>query len=309
MKKIYLLAISLVSTLSLAQQTISFESGEGFTAGNINGQGTWISTPTGGTPANVPDQVVTTEDKTDGLNSLKITTATLFGTQSGPIIGAFNNLSTPLNYTNFTLSFDVKLTNKSASASDFDFEAVGYSGTSGYYVARFYMGATGTIRLGYLNGTTVSWNNSATTWDTNTWYRVKIVGSATGISYYLNNTLLFSGAPISNYNISELRFVHDNYTGSAFIDNIKINNETFLATNETAKTNSTVAIYPNPTTDFISIKSPSKIKNIEIFDITGRKIDAKLDGDKVDVQSLAAGSYLLNIETEGRNFTEKFIKK
>lgn len=38
-------------------------------------------------------------------------------------------------------------------------------------------------------------------------------------------------------------------------------------------------------------------------------MNAKLDGDKVDVRSLPAGTYLINIETKDGISTEKFIKK
>ena len=44
--------------MSFSQSTISFESSEGFTAGSMHGQGTWVTTGTGGTPANVTNQII-----------------------------------------------------------------------------------------------------------------------------------------------------------------------------------------------------------------------------------------------------------
>jgi hypothetical protein len=302
MKKIYLLAVSLISALSLAQSTISFESSEGFTTGSIHGQGTWVTTGTGGTPANVANQVISTEDKTTGLNSLKITKETAFGGQTSTIVGAFDNLATTLAYTNFTISFDIKITEQSATSSDFAFATV--NTTAGSYVTWLRCQYDGKVMVA-----TTAWNDSGATWAANTWYRFRIVGTATGVNYYMNNTLIYTGAAMTNNAINQLRFVHDNYSGNAYIDHVRINNETNLGTDEVSAKNDKISIYPNPTTDFVSIKSANKIKNIEVFDISGRKIDVKLDGDKVDVRSLSAGSYLLNVETAGRNFTEKFIKK
>jgi len=45
------------------------------------------------------------------------------------------------------------------------------------------------------------------------------------------------------------------------------------------------------------------------FSITGKKINVKLENDKVDVRSLPAGIYLINVETKDGISIEKFIKK
>ena len=39
-----------------------------------------------------------------------------------------------------------------------------------------------------------------------------------------------------------------------------------------------------------------------------RESGCNIERNQVNVRNLSAGAYLLNIETEGRNFTEKFIK-
>ncbi|WP_415327450.1 T9SS type A sorting domain-containing protein [Chryseobacterium sp. MMS23-Vi53] len=302
MRKFYLFAFSLISILSFSQSTISFESSEGFTAGSIHGQGTWVTTGTGGTPANVANQIINSEDKTAGLNSLKITKESAFSGQSSTIVGAFDNLAATLPYNNFTISFDIKITEKSSTSSDFAFATV--NTTAGSYVTWLRCQFDGKIMVA-----TTAWNDSGATWNANTWYRFKVVGGATSVSYYLNNTLIYTGAPMTTNAINQLRFVHDNYSGSAYVDNIRINNEITLGTDEISAKENNISIYPNPTTEFVNIKSSKKIKNVEVFDISGRKINVKLDGDRVDVRSLSAGSYLLNVETEGKNITEKFIKK
>ncbi|MNU13452.1 hypothetical protein D3C71_14910 [compost metagenome] len=84
---------------------------------------------------------------------------------------------------------------------------------------------------------------------------------------------------------------------------------TALGTTEEVFNSNKLSISPNPTSDILNIKTNSKINSVSVVDITGRKVNAKLDGDKVDVRSLPAGTYLINIETKDGISTEKFIKK
>lgn len=70
-----------------------------------------------------------------------------------------------------------------------------------------------------------------------------------------------------------------------------------------------ISVYPNPTSDVLNIKTDSKINAVSVVDLTGKNVNVRLDGDKVDVRSLPAGAYLINVETEDGISTEKFIKK
>ncbi|WP_210149687.1 T9SS-dependent choice-of-anchor J family protein [Chryseobacterium scophthalmum] len=82
-----------------------------------------------------------------------------------------------------------------------------------------------------------------------------------------------------------------------------------LGVNDAIAKKQLLSVYPNPTTDFLAIKTENKIGSVSVFDISGKNINVKLDGDKVDVRSLPAGTYLINIETKDGISTEKFIKK
>lgn len=70
-----------------------------------------------------------------------------------------------------------------------------------------------------------------------------------------------------------------------------------------------IAIYPNPVSDVLNIKTDSKINAVSVIDLTGKKINVIFNNNKVDVRKFPAGAYLIRIETKGRIFTEKFIKK
>ncbi|WP_375181676.1 choice-of-anchor J domain-containing protein [Chryseobacterium sp.] len=92
------------------------------------------------------------------------------------------------------------------------------------------------------------------------------------------------------------------------IDTFSIDRPT-LSTNDVYLSDKEVSVYPNPTTDYISVKSADKFSNIEVFDIAGKKVDVKLEGDKINVKHLNAGSYIISIESKGNKISQKFIKK
>lgn len=70
-------------------------------------------------------------------------------------------------------------------------------------------------------------------------------------------------------------------------------------------------IFPNPTGDFINIKTNDEILRISIYDQTGKSVLElnKIFKKSVDVRSLISGGYLLKIETNRKTITKKFIKK
>ncbi|MCI3935978.1 T9SS type A sorting domain-containing protein [Chryseobacterium aahli] len=75
------------------------------------------------------------------------------------------------------------------------------------------------------------------------------------------------------------------------------------------KIKSSVKIYPNPSSEVLNIKTDSKINKVSLVDATGRKVNVKLEDNKIDVRVLPAGIYLISVETKDGISTEKFIKK
>jgi hypothetical protein len=71
-----------------------------------------------------------------------------------------------------------------------------------------------------------------------------------------------------------------------------------------------VNIYPNPTSHQLSIISNQlNINEINIVDITGKSIKRiKTDFDLVDVSNLTNGIYFIQLITEERTITKKFVK-
>ncbi|MFZ4928765.1 T9SS type A sorting domain-containing protein [Chryseobacterium sp. Mn2064] len=305
MKQYYSLVLTLFSVLCFSQQIISFEDAEGFSPIDVNGQVNWISTPTGGTPANVTHQVISVENATHGNNSLKIVKESTFGTQSEPIIGGFYNLQIPLAHTNFSIEFEIYMSQRNGSVFGFQ----GVDSIEEQYVVRVDFDKTGEIKILNTASGTQTLTTTSETWSPNAWYKFKVIGTGTEVKYYLNNFLLFTGSAAASLDIGQLRFVHNNALGTAYIDNITINKDIVLAVNDVRPNIKTVTLYPNPVTDFLKIDSQNKIKSVKAFDLNGRRVEVTLEGNKVDVRHLSVGEYLLTIETDGKNSTEKFIKK
>ncbi|MFP8892421.1 T9SS type A sorting domain-containing protein [Chryseobacterium sp. EZn1] len=304
MKKYYSVAILLSSICILAQQTISFESNEGFNTGDINGQTGWISTPTGGIPQNVTHQTISMDKASDGSRSLRIVKENTYGTQNDPIIGGFYNLPAPLASNNFSVSFDINMSQ--FNGSDFGFQGV--NSIDDQSVVRLDFEKTGSVKI--LNTVSGIQNliSLPSIWIPNTWFRLKIVGSATDVRYYLNNVLIYTGTAANSLNIDQLRFVHNNSLGSAYIDHIKINSELgVMAVHDSKENTKEIAVYPNPAHDFININTVAKVKSIDLYDETGKLIKTEINNNEIEVKGLSAGIYNVNVKTEGGNFTEKVI--
>lgn len=92
------------------------------------------------------------------------------------------------------------------------------------------------------------------------------------------------------------------------LDTVKVTHGS-LGTSEIDLTQDGLVIYPNPATDYVSLQSKSKILKAEVFDLTGRKVSTELIDDKVNLQQLPPGNYLMKIDTENKIYSKKIIKK
>ena len=100
---------------------------------------------------------------------------------------------------------------------------------------------------------------------------------------------------------------------TATFDNVKISMVStlnLLSTDDVkVEKNRDLTIYPNPVSDILNIKTKEKVQSASVFDMTGRKIEARVMDNKVDVTNLERGTYIINIQTEKGTTSEKFIKK
>ncbi|UTX50417.1 peptide-N-glycosidase F-related protein [Chryseobacterium sp. MA9] len=71
-----------------------------------------------------------------------------------------------------------------------------------------------------------------------------------------------------------------------------------------------VNIYPNPTSDFVHIRSKTDVTSISLFNAEGRKLTETYKENKINLSSCSTGIYFLNIVLkDGTTFKHKIIKK
>jgi hypothetical protein len=72
-----------------------------------------------------------------------------------------------------------------------------------------------------------------------------------------------------------------------------------------------LVIYPNPVVkgNFIYLKFKQNLKDLslEVFDISGRKMNVNILEDKIDISSLKEGMYVLREKIEGKYVSSKFV--
>ena len=306
MKNKYLLILSLVSSFALAQQTISFEASEVYTLGDINGQNGW--TVTESSDGALTNQIITNERASSGSFAFKNAHVAEFEPQWFPIFGIEKSFSPALPYTNTTISYDFYAAEQ--NGADFEFAlynnnveeevydivtAVGFENRGNIYVYP-------ELNFGGYTITTAKWQ-------VNQWYNMKIEFTEATIKYYLDNNLILSVANTSKVNLDGMNFLHNNYGGSAFYDNIKINNEV-LAVNDASKGN--IKLYPNPVKDILKLNLPNgeKIATIEVYNSLGQKLSDFSNVEKINLKQLKAGVYIIHLKNNsGKTYTSKIVKQ
>ena len=312
-KKILMLsALGLLTMGTIkAQTTVSFESSEGFTLGNINGQNGWVTTSytetEGGPTLYVANQVISNALFSQGSQSLKIDEETDFSGQSNAIMGAFYDFATPLNSTHYSVSADFN-----ASALQGSNFQLGIAGTANY-VALFqfdYQGGFIATTVGAQGPAFAAVPNK--TWTANTWYNLKIEINGTEAKYYIDNALAYTGVAISSEQFAHMRFTHDNFGGFSYVDNIVVTDLSSASTKTEDKF--AYSVYPNPFTDIINVAMEDKlIQGAHLTDMNGRVVKtfniSGVSTAQLNASDLAAGAYLLNVKVDGITVVKQVIKK
>ncbi len=70
-----------------------------------------------------------------------------------------------------------------------------------------------------------------------------------------------------------------------------------------------ITVFPNPTIDFITIKTIEKIEICSLFDITGKEIPIAFINDKISLQDLAPGFYTLKVMNSKNEMAVTGIQK
>lgn len=269
MKKIYFASLTLATSFVLSQQTISFESNEGFEVGSIHHQNGW--TVTEGSDGLITNQSITNETASNGNFSFKNSHEHDFNSQWFPIFGAALEFEQEYSNENFSISYDIKLTE--LMGADFEFTLFSKDEWDEYYpVAAVGMEYQGNMYI--INNIDYDYDMvEGVTWTTDEWYNIRIEVNPDELKYFFNDELIYTGENYNSAGIAGFNMLHNNYGGSAYYDNFIIETGENLSLNDL--NSNEFSIFPNPVKESLNINlnGDESISNIEIFTITGHKIN------------------------------------
>jgi hypothetical protein len=67
-------------------------------------------------------------------------------------------------------------------------------------------------------------------------------------------------------------------------------------------------IFPNPAVEFIRVSSQKQIDRLTIFDLNGRPVLQAIQENRIDLEILEVGTYILQVTSDGRTSSQTFVK-
>ncbi|MFN1217747.1 T9SS type A sorting domain-containing protein [Chryseobacterium kwangjuense] len=125
---------------------------------------------------------------------------------------------------------------------------------------------------------------------------------------------LFKGKDLSSWrgqtDLSQIQLSNNDWLGLGFGQRIpftpKEASNTTLGVSDISKKE--FRIYPNPASDFIQIETLENLKEVNIYSMTGQKMLTSSTA-RINIQSLKAGVYMVEIKTVKNTSVHKIIKK
>ncbi|MFD0932112.1 T9SS type A sorting domain-containing protein [Psychroflexus salinarum] len=138
-------------------------------------------------------------------------------------------------------------------------------------------------------------------------------GNITFKRFNPNTFLLYDSLPISQAFGSVKNIItcgNGCYAFNTTDNKVIIIKDSTLGLSESEEKNN-ISIYPNPTTDYLFLKSGFDIKDVQISDLNGRIINnLEFQDNKMNLTSLQTGIYFAKIsDINGKILTKKIIKK
>lgn len=258
----------------------------------------------------VQNQVITDEAAKEGVNSLKIAYEPEYDGATDAYMGAFYNYETLLSTDETTFSADIYMDSE-----------IGMSGLS------FLFGLVDMTEESYRTYLSFSYDGSVValvkssqpgriervalpiTWVPNTWYNLKIETSGAQVKYYVDDEMLLEAELASTGGIDQVRFVHDNYQGSVYIDNFKTDEELSV---EGFDSENITHLYDR-NTKLLTLHSPdAAFSKVSIFNTLGQSV---LEKDLfhtvayMDLSSFDNGLYIFKIQIGDIVKTIKILKE
>lgn len=120
-----------------------------------------------------------------------------------------------------------------------------------------------------------------------------------------------AAGPISIFYAKGNNTLSLSYHGGGNRDYATLTMAASLATDEVAAQSKKIVLYPNPAKETVNFKNADKIKSIDVYEATGRKVKSvKVNGENISVSDLKSGSYYFEITLkDGSVAYEKLIKE
>ena len=119
-------------------------------------------------------------------------------------------------------------------------------------------------------------------------------GNLSQLELYIRNDDTNAGSTNGTFTINYIEFYYAETAG--------------LADSNLSDENS-IHLFPNPVKDILSIKSPSILKKLEVFNVLGQKVMGRENTNILNVSKLNSGAYILKtINENGTVSIKKFIK-
>ncbi len=338
MKKFYFLTALALSATFLNAQTIESDNYDSYNVGDVGSNFAFGAPGQGGiylSGGSAPDYQIVNVDAAHGksfqfISGPDATSASVRQAVKLGFAAAWNNRTAGNNILKITFDFYTGTsTGNSAPGVNVTNSAAGivglrYNSSTKLFTGQANLTNNSTNATGFFNITGIS----AVQYPANTWVTVgctydKVNGIITYTIGGVTSTLSINGYSVTkNLDGTQFNVISQPNTGNTAATTSSIDNYVVEAVNTTVlgvtsagqieNAVDVVDIYPNPVSDFVTIKTVSKVKSVSIIDFSGKTISSKKAvsaNNQVDVRNLAAGNYILNIETENGVQSKKFIKK
>lgn len=140
------------------------------------------------------------------------------------------------------------------------------------------------------------------------------LNSLTGNTSGSDSWKVYKGKDLSSWqtkaNLSQVQLSNNDWLGLSFGSRRPfIPTEAANATLGVFTVNKKVfSIYPNPANDFILIDTPEKVKEVNIYSVSGQKVMTSQE-TRISIQSLSSGLYFVEIITLNQSSIHKIVKK
>lgn len=78
---------------------------------------------------------------------------------------------------------------------------------------------------------------------------------------------------------------------------------------QTVRTGDNVMLFPNPAGDRFSVRSDAAVKELTLYDLSGRQLMQKENAEEMDISALPQGIYLVRVRTDKGGCMKKLVKE